>query len=471
VNARAIALIAVLCTLLPIGVQTFADGRAGWAMTDFRAYYCAASIQREGGNPYFAVPMHACETATPSPFHGKKRDITVPAPYPPYALALLAPLTFLPFPAATIVWWIGLALAIVVASWALASLCKQPFLVGYGAFALSLGLTSFSEGNVMPLSVAAITAAALLCRRGQFIASAVLLAFAMIEPNIALPAALGFFIAFRKARVPFAICALLLFALSILAGGVAHNMQYVTVVLPAHALSEVSRDNQYSLSTIVAAFGTPDRAAVIAGSISYAFMMILGIATGLRLSRRFEDGAFTVLVPTAFALVGGTFVHTEAMAAAVPAALLIYARAPDYRTWAFFGTVMLLVVPWMFAPSIVMLLAPVFPVAYLTYELYTHERAKCAMAALAALAAIVGLFVLATSTPHAATLAHTRPAIDPRLAESAWRDFVLNGSTNRLATWLLRLPTWIGLLSTATLAVTLSRPRTDGRSPLRVGVG
>ncbi len=467
-RARTVALIAVLCTLLPIGVQTLVEGRLGWALTDFRAYYCAASIQREGGEPYFAMPIHTCEASTPSPFHGRKRDITVPAPYPPYALALLAPLTFMPFTAAAIVWWFALVAAVALASAALASLCKQPFLVGYAAFALSLGLTSFSEGNVMPLSVAAITAAALLCRRGQFVASAALLAFAMIEPNIALPAAMGFFIAFRKARVPLSIFALMLIAISILAGGVTHNMQYLTVVLPAHALSEVSRDNQYSLSTIVAALGASDPAAVTAGSISYAVMVILGVAVGLRLSRRFVDGAFAVLVPTAFALVGGTFVHTEAMAAAVPAALLIYTRAPEYRAWAFFGGVLLLTVPWMFAVSVVMLLAPVFPIAYLTSALWSRKRVQMATVALASLVGIVVLFAIAFATRHAVTPAHVRPAIDPRLAEYAWRDFVLKGSTNRLAMWLLRLPTWAGLLSTAALAVTLSRSRSDERSTLRV---
>jgi Glycosyltransferase family 87 len=471
VNARILALVAILCTLLPVGMQTFADGRAGWAMIDFRAYYCAALEQRTGGEPYFAAPLHACEATTPSPFYRASRNVTVPAPYPPYALALLAPLTFLPFTAAAVVWWLALLAAIVVAAWALSLLCERPFLVGYAAFSLSLGLTCFSEGNVMPLSVAAITVAALLCRRGHFAASAVLLAFSMIEPNIALPAALGFFAAFRKARVPLAVCALALLGISMLDGGVAHNVQYLTMVLPAHALSEVSRDNQFSLSTIVAAFGVADRTAVLAGSISYIVMVAAGVVAGLRLSRRYEDGSFAVLIPAAFALVGGTFVHTEAIAAALPAALLLYTRAPEYRSWAFFGSVFLLAVPWMFATSVALLLAPVFPVAYLTHKLWSRERARWATVALMTLIAIIGLFAVASATSHATPISLARPEIDPRLAEAAWRDFVLGDSTNRLAMWLLRLPTWIGLVSTAALGLALTKPRADTRSMLRVRLG
>jgi hypothetical protein len=231
---------------------------------------------------------------------------------------------------------------------------------------------------------------------------------------------------------------------------------YLTSVLPAHALSEVSRDNQYSLSTIVAALGVPDKMAVLAGSLSYVVMTALGIAVALRLARRYDEPAIMALVPGAFALVGGTFVHTEAVAAAVPAALLLFTRAPEYRSW-LFAALLLLAVPWMYATSAALFLAPLFPVVYLTYTLRSRTRIAWATAAVAAFATIVALFVVAMAPAHVPAVIRIHPTIDPRLAQAGWRDFVLGGSTNRLATWLLRLPTWAGLLMTATGAALASR--------------
>ena len=161
----------------------------------------------------------------------------------------------------------------------------------------------------------------------QLVAAALAITLGMIEPQIALPALVGSFIGFRSIRLPLAVALLSLSAISMLSGGVAHNLAYFTTVLPAHALSEVSRDNQYSLSTVVAAFGVPDRAAVLAGSAAYLVMLGLGVAVGLALARRYAEPAFVPLVPCAFALLGGSFVHTEAIAAAVPPALLLYVRA------------------------------------------------------------------------------------------------------------------------------------------------
>ena len=85
-RASAIVL-AIVCTVLPIALQCAADRHAGWLMVDFRAYYCASLAQRENANPYFAAPLHACESRTPPPYYRAPATVTVPAPYPPYALA------------------------------------------------------------------------------------------------------------------------------------------------------------------------------------------------------------------------------------------------------------------------------------------------------------------------------------------------------------------------------------------------
>ena len=118
-RAPAIALAAV-CTLLPAAAQLYGDRAGGWLMVDFRAYYCASLVQREGMNPYFVQPLHDCERSTPAPYYHATPNVTIPAPYPPYVLAFLTPLTFLPFGAAAIAWWILMAFAGALAVYALA---------------------------------------------------------------------------------------------------------------------------------------------------------------------------------------------------------------------------------------------------------------------------------------------------------------------------------------------------------------
>jgi hypothetical protein len=308
-----------------------------------------------------------------------------------------------------------------------------------------------------------MTLAALFLQRGRMIAASAFIAVAMIEPNVALPAAIGLFVAAKSARVPLLVAAVAGGTLSIIAGGLALNFEYALTVLPAHALSEVSRDNQYSLSTVVAALGVPDRASVLVGTLSYAIMLALGVIVGYRLSYRLNCPAFAIVMPASFALIGGSFVHTEAIAAAVPASMLLASRAPTARNWAV-GAALLLSVPWMLATSASLFLAPLYPIAFIARTFWKSTRTLWLLSAVAAFAIIATLFILAEpSNAHVTIAEHIRPTIDPALAESAWRDFVLNDSTNRLATWLLRLPTWIGLVVMAIVAASASRRATTLR--------
>jgi hypothetical protein len=452
---RALGLVAALCVLFPIAGQMYGDRSGAWLMVDFRAYYCASLAQREGFDPYFSQPLHGCENSTPAPYYRAPAKVTVPAPYPPYALALLAPLTLLPFDIAAMLWWGLLALAIAIAAYALAQAAKQPLLIAWAALALSLGLTSFASGNVMPLSLAAVVVAALCAARGRPALAVAAMAVATVEPQIALPAALGLFIAYPAIRLRLALTGAVIAALSIVSGGLYTSIDYLAKVLPAHALSEVSRDNQYSLSTVLAALGVPDASAAVAGSISYLAMTGLGLFVGLRLACRYDDLALAVLVPPAFAVFGGSFVHVEQIAAAVPACLLLVTHAQVQRGW-LGAALLLLAVPWMMATSAALFLAPIFPLAYLAYTLWRNRTLVLAMA-LVAFVVIFGLFALAQTPGPATVHAHIYPLIDPRLAEASWRQLVLGNVTNRPVMWLLRLPSWAGLVAFMLPALLLAR--------------
>ena len=463
-KSRGALIIGLLLTLVPIAGQFAADRAIGWMGIDFGGYYCGALVQREGGNPYFAQALHACERAAPKPFYRPPANVTVPAPYPPYALALFYPFTLLPFVPASILWWLLLVAALWFSARALARIAQQPWSIAWAALALSAGLTAFSAGNLMPVALAALLAAALALTRNRPIEAAVAVAIGMIEPHVALPAAIALAFGYRAIRLPLGVAALLLAALSVLAGGVGQTLAYFASVLPAHALAEVSRDNQYSLSSVMAALGVPDTSAALYGSLSYAIMTGLGTLAALRLARRLNEPALIVLVPPAISLLGGSFVHTVEIAAAVPAALLLYLRAPVYRTW-IFAALILLAVPWMMATSLTLTLASAFPVAYLTYVLWRHDRTTAVAAAVGAFALILGLFTLAAQPVHHAAIAHAYPPIDPRLAEASWRALVLGNTTNRPVMWLLRLPTWIGLLALAIPALMLARRKAIALAP------
>jgi hypothetical protein len=464
-RAPALLAIAVLCTLLPFAGQVYGDRAGGWLMIDFRAYYCASLAQREGHNPYFATSLHACEAATPRPYYRPPKNVTVPAPYPPYALAFFYPLTFLPFAQAAIAWWIVLALSLALAAAALSRIAAQPFLIGWGALVLSLGLVSWSSGNLVPFSMAMVIAGALCVQRGYFWAAAVAIVLAAIEPQIALPAAIALFVRYRALRLGLALGYGALGVACLVTSGLPQTIFYVVTVLPAHALSEVSRDNQYSISTVLTALGISDSAAVVVGSVSYVAMSVVGILAGLRLGRRYGNPALVLLVPPAFALLGGSFVHTGEVAAAVPAALCLFAHG-RCRAWLFLALI-LLAIPWMLATSAAMFLAPLYPAAYLAYALWQRDRTLGLAVGAASFALIVGLFSLAAlpGGHGSAGSQAVHPPIDPRLAEYGWRQLVLGNTTNKPVMWLLRLPTWAGLLAFAGTAIALAR-----KAPLPLGM-
>jgi hypothetical protein len=452
----ALMALAILCSVVPLGAQLNADRAGGWLMIDFRAYYCAALAQREGHNPYYADSLHACQAQTPRPYYRPPSGVTVPAPYPPYALALFAPLTFVPFGVAAFAWWTILALSLVFGAWAISRLSASPLLVGWAVVVLSLGLVAWSSGNVVPVGVAAVVVAALFAARGRFVLAAIAIAVGMIEPQIALPAALALAIGCSAARIPLLAAFAVLAVLSLATAGFAQSLAYVTAVLPAHALSEVSRDNQYSVSTVLAALGVSDTSAVLAGSLSYAVMVAVGIPVAIALARRYADPAMIVLVPPAMALLGGSFVHTGEIAVAAPAALLLFTRATAHRAWLLCALI-LLAVPWLLATSAAMFLAPIFPAGYLAYALWHRDRTVALAVTAASLALILGLFALAMHPAPAVAHSHAYAPIDPRLAEASWQRLVLGNTTNRPVMWLLRLPTWAGLIAFAAAAIALSR--------------
>jgi hypothetical protein len=134
------------------------------------------------------------------------------------------------------------------------------------------------------------------------------------------------------------------------------------------------------------------------------------------------------------------------IAAALPAAvLLISSEKKEQQYWLAAIAVLLLAVPWTWAISPALVIAPLFPVGYLAWHYWNGNARAALLAALAAVLLLWGLVELAGGAPGAAAHARTL-AIDPRLAEATWSNFTQKSSTNSIAAWMLRVPTWAGLL-------------------------
>ena len=92
------AILAIMIALNPLN-------RATYLMGDFRAFYCAGAAVAQHANPYLEEPLRSCEqNAGPPAEPAFLRPVALPAPLPPYALALFVPFARLPFPAAALLY-------------------------------------------------------------------------------------------------------------------------------------------------------------------------------------------------------------------------------------------------------------------------------------------------------------------------------------------------------------------------------
>ena len=435
----------VLAALLALGIQTSVVTRTGFLMGDFRAFYCAAHVASQGADPYHTEPLRSCETAIgPKVFFEKNPGVTIPAPLPGYALAALVPLAMLPFGIAAALWAALLVLAVTACIVALARFASVSWEIALAVFALSLGMLSLPFGEVVPLALGFICLAAYAAWRGRSQAAALLAAGAMVEPHLGLPACIALAVWLPATRVPLALAFAALGALSLILLGPATNLEYVSSVLPAHALSEITRDTQYSLAAVLASLGVAPATAMLAGLLCYIAMLAAGTFVGGRLAKQTRNDAFFVCMPVAFAVFGGTFIHATQIAAALPAAVLIVTAAPrEYRPWSV-AAMLLLAVPWGWAVSPALMVAPIVPVAYLAWRYWSGNLTAILLAAVAAAVLVLGLSTLAqVAVSHVAHL--SVPPIDSRLAEATWSSFTQRSSTNGIAAWVMRIPTWTGL--------------------------
>ena len=325
---RRFALTALPATLLLVAFLWYGgggnvEGALAATALDFRVVYCGGEALRAGGDPYSVEPLRACEHRVGRE-PGEPAWAVTPVPLPGYALALLAPLSLLPFVPAKALWAELLVLAFAAASACVASLARTPTLAVAAVFAPTIGFgINLHYGEPVPLAIAALCAAALALARDAPRAAAALAVLASVEPHVALPAciALGLFV--PRARVALGLSLLAAAALWLASMDVGRVVEYFTTVLPVQARAELLARDQFGLARYLALAGVPDQVALWLGAVSYAASTGFGVWGGRRLAAAHAQPGLLVLFPVAIAMLGGAFVHDVQIAAALPAAALL----------------------------------------------------------------------------------------------------------------------------------------------------
>jgi hypothetical protein len=446
---------ALSVSAIGFSVIQFWQFSSGALLSDFRGFYCAGHLAAEGIDPYRQEPLYSCEAAQSVPllWHAVGH-VTDPAPLPPYSLAVFVPLGLLSFRAAALLWIAILTIAwgaVVVAlrtmtgySWGLLAACF--------AFA---AMMSLSLGQLSPIAIGALCIAALLLyvKRPQWAGGVA--ALAMVEPHVALPACIAMFVAVPRARFPLAAVgvALLLISASF---GVGRNIEYLRYVLPAHALSDVADIGQFSVTVLGHAIGLPDGLASRAGAVWYLVMSSAGVVVACIAGRRLAGLPLIVVLPMAFAVLGGPYVHWQQIVAAIPAALLLLRC--DRRPSALLAAALIgLAIPWVYVVGWGFLIPAAVAIAGVLAWFVVKPSG------LAETFIVVGvscaLLLLNHALPHLPAL----PQFVAAVAPSAWADVSWGAYVREripigtgIFFWL-HTPTWAALAVTIAFAVRAAR--------------
>ncbi len=430
-------------------------------LKDFNAFYCAGAALDEHANPYLNEPLGSCESAPkPLGLYAPPPHLVYPAPLPGYALAVFGALARLPYGAAAVLWILVLCAAGWVAVRATHALAGGSLAPVAAAYALGTGYAALCLGQVAALAVGGIALAAVAARRERPWLAAAALSVAAIEPHVALPAGLSLFAFSPRARVPLALAAVALCALSVGSLGIARNVQYFREVLPAHVYAEQLNDKQFSLTYVLRRLGADAPAARALGEASYVLMLALGLRQARRLARASGDAAYLAAIPPLFAVAGGPFVHIFQIGAALPAGFLL--RAGAARGRATLGVaIVLLAVPWVQFANVGTIFALMVPLAagVCCFGLVSPSPWRIGLVAggaIALLAALESLLTAAPPLPAAAFAAHWQPQA---LAEESWALYMATyGSFDEGLYTLAKLPTWLGLAALIAAAFTLRPP-------------
>jgi len=292
----------------------------GANVLDYRVVACGVKAAWSGADPYLTEPLRTCEHAV-SPEPGEPSWAATPFALPPYSAAILAPFGSIDFAKGRALWYALIVLATCVTVAATAQIIGRPAFGVALLMAPTVGILNLRFGETVPFAIAAIALAGLALEKRRPVVAAMFTALALLEPAIGLPAALGLFLLAPRARIALAGFVAVLAAIGIFAFGIARNLEYAFAFLPAHEHAELLAPDQYSITHLAYELGASARVASLAGSISYAIAVVVGLLLARRVMSRYAS--LIVLLPVAASMFGGPFVHDVEIAAALPAAIVL----------------------------------------------------------------------------------------------------------------------------------------------------
>jgi hypothetical protein len=438
-----------------VAAALFLSARGNVERSSFKAFYCAGTAVKERVDPYKVEPLRSCERRlAPSTLPD---GYVEPAPLPGYAMTPFAVLAMFPPKLASALFAVLLVLASALAAYSLAEILPAPRAAVLLAFA-PLTLLNVAYGEVVPLALAAICAAAFLIWRGHWFWAGLAVCVALIQPNVGLPAVLATFLFAPRSRAAVGLGAASLAILSALAIGLDRNIEYLTQVLPGMANAEIVAADQYNLTHLLYAAGFAASIASLVGKVWFVFVAAFGIVVAGILAVRRRQPELLPLLPPACVLLFGIYLHDIQILLSLAAALVVAARL---RGVAFqtigVAAVALLVAVWTQRAGIAALAINAAGVACGVWAVSAAKN-RIGVAVTAALAMVVCMLSLQhIQPPLIASNLVTQPfhAAAHDQAFSAWAAYLRATPALTAPASLLKLPTWIGLLLVAIGAVRL----------------
>jgi hypothetical protein len=434
--------------------------------SSFKAFYCAGQAVLAGRDPYKIEPMRACEhRLAPGALPGYAVE---PAPLPGYASGPFPAAALLPPEEARAASFLVLIAALAVTCLVVARLAP----IAPVAVLLAMLATWFlnlSYGEPPPITTACIVLAALMLQQKRPWLAAVFAGGLALEPHLAAPLWLALAVFVPRTRLPLAVVGCALLALDAAMGGPRVAIEYFAQALPAQALSEVYAADQFSLTHAAIVAGASIPVALRLGLVSYAVMAVLGVVVARRLSGT-DAPEYLALVPPAFILIGGTYLHDIQFYTALPLALVLLARSTRPSP-VLVAAAVLLAVPWSEASSRLMLIlsaTSVFTIVWLAAPKRPWRIAACAGAAIVAVALVVaiGRLPMATSRPGTALPSVTATLHDDDQAAPDWAMYLDNNpalSSASPRSLIRKVPTWAGALLLVVCSIgSAARPRRNG---------
>ncbi len=461
----AIVLLFALGVLAVAALRDFArlgDALPWNQLYDFGDFYCAGFALDRRADPYRYEPLHRCEHLyNSSEAYRRDPGRAIPAPLPPYDFPPFMLAARLDFGAARAIDVFAIVAAIAAAIWGL-SLLEISLDLAALALALPAGYLLLAAGQVVPFGLVAIVFCGVMLARRRDAVAGVLAALTLVEPHLGVPVCAAMFVWVPRARWALGASGAALAAIALATAGPAVAGEYLARVLPAQAAAETGYVYQYGLTYLLDTLGASPLAALSAGDICYAGMLVLGVWLARRVETVLGRRELLAYLPAAFGVVGGPYVHMVDLAVAIPAALVlaVHLRGPARVAAAI--ALVLLAVPWIDVWIMKKLfLATLFVVAAMLLRL----RLGAALAGATFVAVAIAIYLLELRPPPPFSIAPIAAVAPGDLVQRAWSiEVAALGRSDPL--WLVvKLPTWLALGGIVAAVLSALTPRRYGARP------